>query len=166
MRARTPSRTSCSPTCWRSSNGHTHLPGRAQSGAARRDAARSQRLPMGEEVGVYQGAYKVSRGLLEEFGPQRIVDTPIAELGFTGIGVGAAMGGLRPVIEFMTWNFAVLALDQIINSAAKMLYMSGGQIGMPIVFREPSGAALQLASQHAQAWATWLAQTPQPRAAR
>ena len=115
---------------------------------------------MGEEVGVYQGAYKVSRGLLEEFGPQRIVDTPIAELGFTGIGVGAAMGGLRPVIEFMTWNFAVLALDQIVNSAAKMLYMSGGQISMPIVFRGPSGAALQLASQHSQAWESWLAHIP------
>src|SRR5256885_5954820 len=87
---------------------------------------------MGEEVGVYQGAYKVSRGLLEEFGPKRIVDTPIAELGFAGIGVGAAMAGLRPVIEFMTWNFAVLALDQIVNSAAKILYQSGGQIKMPV----------------------------------
>ena len=115
---------------------------------------------MGEEVGVYQGAYKVSRGLLEEFGPQRIVDTPIAELGFTGIGVGAAMGGLRPVIEFMTWNFAVLALDQIVNSAAKMLYMSGGQISMPIVFRGPNGAALQLGAQHSQAWESWLAYIP------
>ena len=115
---------------------------------------------MGEEVGVYQGAYKVSRGRLEEFGPQRIVDTPIAELGFTGIGVGAAMGGLRPVIEFMTWNFAVLALDQIVNSAAKMLYMSGGQISMPIVFRGPNGAALQLGSQHSQAWESWLAHIP------
>jgi len=115
---------------------------------------------MGEEVGVYQGAYKVSRGLLEEFGPQRIVDTPIAELGFAGIGVGAAMGGLRPVIEFMTWNFAVLALDQIVNSAAKMLYMSGGQISMPIVFRGPNGAALQLASQHSQAWEGWLTHIP------
>src|SRR6266480_711600 len=115
---------------------------------------------MGEEVGVYQGAYKVSRGLLEEFGPKRIVDTPIAELGFAGIGVGAAMGGLRPVIEFMTWNFAVLALDQIVNSAAKMLYMSGGQIPMPIVFRGPNGAALQLSSQHSQAWESWLAHIP------
>jgi len=115
---------------------------------------------MGEEVGVYQGAYKVSRGLLEEFGPQRIVDTPIAELGFTGIGIGAAMGGIRPVIEFMTWNFAVLALDQIVNSAAKMLYMSGGQIPMPIVFRGPNGAALQLASQHSQAWEGWLTHIP------
>ena len=115
---------------------------------------------MGEEVGVYQGAYKVSRGLLEEFGPKRVVDTPIAELGFAGIGVGAAMGGLRPVIEFMTWNFAVLALDQIVNSAAKMLYMSGGQINMPIVFRGPNGAALQLSSQHSQAWESWLAHIP------
>src|SRR4051794_9652567 len=115
---------------------------------------------MGEEVGVYQGAYKVSRGLLEEFGPKRVVDTPIAELGFAAIGVGAAMGGLRPVIEFMTWNFAVLALDQIVNSAAKMLYMSGGQINMPIVFRGPNGAALQLGSQHSQAWESWLAHIP------
>jgi pyruvate dehydrogenase E1 component subunit beta len=115
---------------------------------------------MGEEVGVYQGAYKVSRGLLEEFGPQRVVDTPIAELGFAGIGIGAAMAGLRPVIEFMTWNFAVLAMDQIVNSAAKMLYMSGGQLPMPIVFRGPNGAALQLASQHSQAWESWLAHIP------
>jgi pyruvate dehydrogenase E1 component beta subunit len=115
---------------------------------------------MGEEVGLYQGAYKVSRGLLEEFGAKRIVDTPIAELGFTGIGVGAAMGGLRPVVEFMTWNFAVLALDQIVNAAAKMLYMSGGQIPMPIVFRGPNGAALQLSSQHSQAWESWLSHIP------
>ena len=115
---------------------------------------------MGEEVGLYQGAYKVSRGLLEEFGPKRIVDTPIAELGFAGIGVGAAMGGLRPVVEFMTWNFAVLALDQIVNSAAKMLYMSGGQIPIPIVFRGPNGAALQLASQHSQAWESWVSHIP------
>ena len=115
---------------------------------------------MGEEVGVYQGAYKVSRGLLEEFGRLRVVDTPIAELGFAGIGIGAAMAGLRPVIEFMTWNFALLALDQIVNSAAKMLYMSGGQVPMPIVFRGPNGAALQLGSQHSQAWDSWLAHIP------
>lgn len=115
---------------------------------------------MGEEVGVYQGAYKVSRGLLEEFGPQRVVDTPIAELGFAGIGIGAAMAGLRPVIEFMTWNFALLALDQIVNSAAKMFYMSGGQLPMPIVFRGPNGAALQLSSQHSQAWESWFAHIP------
>jgi pyruvate dehydrogenase E1 component beta subunit len=115
---------------------------------------------MGEEVGIYQGAYKVSRGLLEEFGPQRVVDTPIAELGFAGIGVGAAMAGLRPVIEFMTWNFAVLALDQIVNSAAKVLYESGGQIPVPIVFRGPNGAALQLAAQHSQAWESWVSHIP------
>ncbi len=115
---------------------------------------------MGEEVGVYQGAYKVSRGLLEEFGPRRVVDTPIAELGFAGIGVGAAMAGLRPVIEFMTWNFALLAIDQIVNAAAKMLYMSGGQFPIPIVFRGPNGAALQLAGQHSQAWESWLAHIP------
>jgi pyruvate dehydrogenase E1 component beta subunit len=115
---------------------------------------------MGEEVGVYQGAYKVSRGLLEEFGAQRVVDTPIAELGFAGIGVGAAMAGLRPVIEFMTWNFALLAVDQIVNAAAKMRYMSGGQLRMPIVFRGPNGAALQLSSQHSQAWESWFAHIP------
>jgi pyruvate dehydrogenase E1 component beta subunit len=115
---------------------------------------------IGEEVGVYQGAYKVSRGLLEEFGALRVVDTPIAELGFAGVGVGAAMAGLRPVVEFMTWNFAVLALDQIVNSAAKLLYMSGGQLPMPIVFRGPNGAALQLGAQHSQAWESWLAHIP------
>ena len=115
---------------------------------------------MGEEVGVYQGAYKVSRGLLEEFGPQRIVDTPIAELGFAGIGVGAAMVGMRPVIEFMTWNFALLAIDQVVNSAAKMLYMSGGQVPVPIVFRGPGGAALQLGAQHSQAFDSWFAHVP------
>src|SRR6185436_8965950 len=115
---------------------------------------------MGEEVGVYQGAYKVSRGLLESFGEKRVVDTPITELGFAGVGVGAAMVGLRPVIEFMTWNFALLALDQVVNSAAKMLYMSGGQYNMPIVFRGPNGAALQLSAQHSQAWESWLSHIP------
>jgi pyruvate dehydrogenase E1 component beta subunit len=115
---------------------------------------------MGEEVGVYQGAYKVSRGLLEEFGPMRVVDTPITELGFAGVGVGAAMAGLRPVIEFMTFNFALLALDQIVNSAAKMLYMSGGQVPMPIVFRGPGGAALMLAAQHSQSFEAWYAHVP------
>ena len=115
---------------------------------------------MGEEVGVYQGAYKVSRGLLEEFGPGRIVDTPIAELGFAGVGVGAAMVGMRPVIEFMTWNFALLAIDQVVNSAAKLRYMSGGQVGVPIVFRGPGGAALQLAAQHSQAFESWYAHIP------
>src|SRR5437879_4801952 len=115
---------------------------------------------IGEEVGVYQGAYKVSRGLLEEFGPTRVVDTPIAELGFAGIGVGAAMAGLRPVVEFMTWNFAVLALDQIVNSAAKLLYESGGQLPLPIVFRGPNGAALPLGAQHSQAWETCLSNIP------
>jgi pyruvate dehydrogenase E1 component beta subunit len=115
---------------------------------------------MGEEVGVYQGAYKVSRGLLEEFGPNRIVDTPITELGFAGVGVGAAMVGLRPIIEFMTWNFALLAIDQVINSAAKMRYMSGGQVGVPIVFRGPGGSALQLAAQHSQAFESLYAHVP------
>ncbi len=115
---------------------------------------------MGEEVGVYQGAYKVSKGLLQEFGEMRVVDTPITELGFAGVGVGAAMVGLRPIVEFMTWNFALLALDQVVNSAAKMLYMSGGQYNIPMVFRGPNGAALQLSAQHSQAWESWLAHIP------
>ena len=115
---------------------------------------------MGEEVAVYQGAYKVSKGFLQEFGEMRVVDTPITELGFAGVGVGAAMVGLRPVIEFMTWNFALLALDQVVNAAAKMLYMSGGQFKIPIVFRGPNGAALQLSAQHSQAWESWLAHIP------
>ncbi len=115
---------------------------------------------MGEEVGVYQGAYKVSRGLLEAFGDRRVVDTPIAELGFAGVGVGAAMAGLRPIIEFMTWNFALLAIDQVVNSAAKMYYMSGGQVPVPVVFRGPGGSALQLAAQHSQAFESWYAHIP------
>src|SRR5881628_3522598 len=115
---------------------------------------------MGEEVGVYQGAYKVSRGLLEEFGPKRIIDTPIAELGFTGIGVGAAQNGLRPIIEYMTWNFATLAIDQILNTASKMLAMSGGQIGCPIVFRGPNGSAGQLGAQHSTAFESYYANIP------
>jgi pyruvate dehydrogenase E1 component subunit beta len=115
---------------------------------------------MGEEVGVYQGAYKVSRGLLDEFGPMRVVDTPITELGFAGVGVGAAMVGLRPVVEFMTWNFALLAIDQLVNSAAKMRYMSAGQVGVPAVFRGPGGAALQLGAQHSQAFESWYAHIP------
>jgi pyruvate dehydrogenase E1 component beta subunit len=115
---------------------------------------------MGEEVAEYNGAYKVSRGLLDEFGPTRVVDTPIAELGFAGIGVGASMVGLRPVIEMMTWNFALLAIDQIVNAAAKMRYMSAGQFGCPIVFRGPGGAALQLGAQHSQAFESWYAHIP------
>jgi len=129
--------------------------------ALREEMTRDDRVfLMGEEVAEYDGAYKVSRGLLKEFGPKRVVDTPIAELGFTGIGVGAAMVGLRPVIEMMTWNFALLAIDQIVNSAAKMRYMSGGQVGVPIVFRGPGGAALQLAAQHSQAFESWYAHIP------
>lgn len=115
---------------------------------------------MGEEVGVYQGAYKVSRGLLEEFGPMRVVDTPITELGFAGLGVGAAMAGLVPVVEFMTFNFALLALDQVVNSAAKLLYMSNGQVPIPIVFRGPGGAALQLGAQHSQSFESWYGNVP------
>jgi pyruvate dehydrogenase E1 component beta subunit len=115
---------------------------------------------MGEEVAEYDGAYKVSKGLLAQFGDRRVVDSPIAELGFTGLGVGAAMVGLRPVIEFMTFNFSILALDQVLNSAAKMLYMSGGQISIPIVFRGPTGAALQLSAQHSQACEIWYAHAP------
>ncbi len=115
---------------------------------------------MGEEVGEYQGAYKVTRGLLDEFGEQRVRDTPIAELGFAGLGVGAAMGGLRPVIEFMTWNFALLALDEIVNSAAKLRYMTGGQIKLPITFRGPNAGANQLAASHSQSFESWYAYVP------
>jgi pyruvate dehydrogenase E1 component beta subunit len=129
--------------------------------ALREELVRDDRVfLMGEEVAQYNGAYKVSKGLLDEFGPMRIVDTPITELGFAGIGVGSAMVGLRPVIEFMTWNFALLALDQVVNAAAKMLYMSGGQFPMPMVFRGPNGSALQLSAQHSQAWESWLAHIP------
>jgi pyruvate dehydrogenase E1 component beta subunit len=115
---------------------------------------------MGEEVAAYQGAYKVSQGLLDEFGPRRVVDTPIAELGFAGIGVGAAMNGLRPVIEFMTFNFSLVAIDQVVNSAAKMLNMSGGQFSVPVVFRGPSGSAGSLGAQHSQVFESWYANVP------
>ena len=115
---------------------------------------------MGEEVAEYNGAYKVSQGMLDEFGPERIIDTPIAELGFAGIGVGAAMNGLRPIVEFMTWNFAILAADQIINSAAKMLQMSGGQYNVPIVFRGGNGQAGQLAATHSQSFEAFYAHVP------
>ncbi len=115
---------------------------------------------MGEEVAEYNGAYKVSKGMLDEFGEKRVIDTPIAELGFAGIGVGAAMNGLRPIIEFMTWNFAVLAFDQIVNNAAKTLSQSAGQFNCPIVFRGPSGAAGQLAQQHSQTFESWMANVP------
>ncbi len=129
--------------------------------ALREEMQRDDRVfLMGEEVAEYDGAYKVSRGLLKEFGPKRVVDTPIAELGFTGIGVGASLVGLRPVIEMMTWNFALLAIDEIVNGAAKLRYMSGGQLGCPVVFRGPSGAALQLAAQHSQAFESWYAHVP------
>ena len=129
--------------------------------ALREELARDDRVfLMGEEVAQYNGAYKVSKGLLDEFGPMRVVDTPITELGFAGIGVGSAMVGLRPIIEFMTWNFALLAIDQVVNAAAKMLYMSGGQFSMPMVFRGPNGSALQLSAQHSQAWESWLAHIP------
>ena len=115
---------------------------------------------MGEEVAEYNGAYKVSKGMLDEFGPKRIIDTPIAELGFAGIGVGAAMNGLRPIVEFMTWNFAVLAFDQIVNNAAKTLSQSAGDFNCPIVFRGTSGSAGQLAQQHSQIFEAWLANCP------
>ncbi|MGF1659386.1 MAG: pyruvate dehydrogenase complex E1 component subunit beta [Rubrimonas sp.] len=115
---------------------------------------------MGEEVAEYQGAYKITQGLLDEFGSKRVVDTPITEHGFAGIGVGAAFGGLRPIVEFMTFNFAMQAMDQIINSAAKTLYMSGGQMGCPIVFRGPNGAAARVAAQHSQCYAAWFAHIP------
>jgi len=115
---------------------------------------------MGEEVGQYQGAYKVSQGLLDAFGPKRVIDTPITEQGFAGLGVGAAFGGLRPIVEFMTWNFAMQAIDQIINSAGKTLYMSGGQMGCPIVFRGPNGAAARVGAQHSQNYSAWYAHVP------
>lgn len=115
---------------------------------------------MGEEVAEYDGAYKVSQGMLAEFGEKRVIDTPIAELGFAGIGVGAAMNGLRPVIEFMTFNFSLVAIDQVINSAAKMMSMSGGQFTVPIVFRGPTASAGMLSSQHSQAFDNWYANTP------
>lgn len=115
---------------------------------------------MGEEVAEYNGAYKVSQGMLARFGPKRVIDTPITEAGFAGIGIGAAMAGLRPIIEFMTWNFAILAMDQIVNAAAKMLYMSGGQYAVPIVFRGPGGAAAQVAAQHSQSLENWMANVP------
>lgn len=115
---------------------------------------------MGEEVAEYNGAYKVSQGMLDEFGPERVIDTPIAELGFTGLGVGAGMNGLRPIIEFMTFNFSLVAIDQVINAAAKMMSMSGGQFNVPIVFRGPTGNAGQLSSQHSQNFENWFANTP------
>jgi pyruvate dehydrogenase E1 component beta subunit len=115
---------------------------------------------MGEEVGEYQGAYKISQGLLDEFGPKRVIDTPITEHGFAGLAVGAAFGGLNPVLEFMTFNFSMQAIDHIINSAAKTLYMSGGQMGCPIVFRGPNGAAARVGAQHSQDYAAWYAQIP------
>src|SRR5210317_1808353 len=115
---------------------------------------------MGEEVAEYQGAYKISQGMLEEFGSKRVIDTPITEHGFAGIGVGAAFGGLKPIVEFMTFNFSMQAIDHIINSAAKTLYMSGGQMGCPIVFRGPNGAASRVAAQHSQCYASWYAHCP------
>ena len=115
---------------------------------------------MGEEVAEYNGAYKASKGMLDEFGPKRVIDTPIAELGFSGIGVGSAMNGLRPIIEFMTFNFSMVAIDQIINNAAKMYQMSGGQLNVPIVFRGPTASAGQLGATHSQAFESWFANTP------
>ena len=129
--------------------------------ALREEMKRDDRVfVIGEEVGLYEGAYKVTQGLLKEFGPKRIVDTPIAESGFTGVGIGAAMVGLRPVVEMMTFNFALLALDQIVNSAAKMYYMSGGQYNIPIVIRGPGGPAHQLAAQHSQSMEVYFYHVP------
>src|SRR5687767_11205557 len=129
--------------------------------ALREEMTRDPRVfVMGEEVGLYEGAYKVTQGLLKDFGPKRVVDTPIAESGFTGVGIGAAMVGLRPVVEMMTFNFALLALDQIVNSAAKLSYMSGGQYNIPIVIRGPGGPAHQLAAQHSQSMETYFYHVP------
>jgi pyruvate dehydrogenase E1 component beta subunit len=131
--------------------------GEAMSEEMRRDP---KVFLMGEEVAEYNGAYKVSQGMLDEFGPERVIDTPIAELGFAGVGVGAAMNGLRPIIEFMTFNFSLVAIDQIINGAAKMMSMSGGQFNIPMVFRGPTGNAGMLSSQHSQNFENWYANTP------
>ncbi len=131
--------------------------GEAMSEEMRRDESV---FLMGEEVAEYNGAYKVSQGMLDEFGPERVIDTPISELGFAGLGVGAAMSGLRPIIEFMTFNFSLVAIDQVINSAAKMLYMSGGQVPVSMVFRGPTGNAGMLSSQHSQNFESWYANTP------
>jgi pyruvate/2-oxoglutarate/acetoin dehydrogenase E1 component len=129
--------------------------------ALREEMTRDPRVfVMGEEVGLYEGAYKVTQGLLKDFGPKRVVDTPIAESGFTGVGIGAAMTGLRPVVEMMTFNFALLALDQIVNSAAKLLYMSGGQFNVPLVIRGPGGPAHQLAAQHSQSMESYFYHVP------
>ncbi|MCG8387618.1 MAG: pyruvate dehydrogenase complex E1 component subunit beta [Cytophagales bacterium] len=131
--------------------------GEAMSEEMRRD---EKVFLMGEEVAEYNGAYKVSQGMLDEFGPERVIDTPIAELGFAGVGVGAAMNGLRPIIEFMTFNFSLVAIDQVINGAAKMMSMSGGQFNIPMVFRGPTGNAGMLSSQHSQNFESWYANTP------
>ena len=129
--------------------------------AMREELRRDEKVVlMGEEVASYQGAYKVSQGLLDEFGDRRVVDTPITEHGFTGLGVGAAMTGLKPIVEFMTFNFAMQAMDQIINSAAKTRYMSGGQMGCSIVFRGPNGAAARVAAQHSQDYTAWYSHIP------
>src|SRR5574341_2386946 len=129
--------------------------------ALREEMRRDDRVfMMGEEVGLYDGAYKVTQGLLKEFGPRRVVDTPICESGFTGVGIGAAMVGLRPVVEMMTFNFAIVALDQILNSAAKLHYMSGGQFSVPIVIRGPGGPAHQLAAQHSQSMESYFYHVP------
>jgi pyruvate dehydrogenase E1 component subunit beta len=129
--------------------------------AMREEMRRDDRVfLLGEEVGAYNGAYKVSKGMLEEFGPKRVLDTPIAELGFTGLAVGAAMAGLRPIVEMMTFNFSLVAIDQIINGAAKMLYMSGGQLPIPMVIRGAGGAAHQLSAQHSQSLESWYAHVP------
>ena len=131
--------------------------GEAMSEEMRRDESV---FLIGEEVAEYNGAYKVSQGMLDEFGSKRVIDTPITELGFSGLGVGAAMNGLRPIIEFMTFNFSLVAIDQVINSAAKMLYMSGGQFPIPMVFRGPTGNAGMLSAQHSQNFENWFANTP------
>jgi len=150
------------PTVTADSNGSTSLTVRESlRDAMAEEMRRDDRVfVMGEEVAEYQGAYKVTQGLLDEFGAKRVIDTPITEQGFAGLGVGAAFGELRPVIEFMTFNFAMQAIDQIINSAAKTLYMSGGQMGCPIVFRGPNGAASRVGAQHSQCYASWYAHCP------
>src|SRR6185503_20044070 len=154
-------RKSCSPTCTRTEPMSIITYREALNQALREEMTRDPRVfVMGEEVGLYVGAYKVTQGLLKDFGPKRVVDTPIAESGFTGVGIGAAMTGLRPVVEMMTFNFALLALDQIVNAAAKLHYMSGGQFNVPIVIRGPGGPAHQLAAQHSQSMEVYFYHVP------
>src|SRR5574341_143768 len=161
MARRSPRTSGCSPTSTRRAEMAVMTYREALNLALREEMRRDPRVfVMGEEVGLYDGAYKVTQGLLKEFGPRRVVDTPICESGFTGVGIGAAMVGLRPVVEMMTFNFAIVALDQILNSAAKIHYMSGGQFNCPLVIRGPGGPAHQLAGQHSHSMESYFYHVP------